>query len=133
MGRLLRIPYFSGQDGDEKEKAQLKLMTAARRAISREDKQIAAAHTIELLAGAGTGYEEPESKTHARKVIGDWICKIQMGYGGRVVRRTVNSKTHDGKKINDTLPPYDMTMFAVHLNEEELHIIGETLNAITST
>lgn len=133
MGRLARIPYFCGKDGDERESEAWKKLRQVRRTITAEDKQVAGQHTMSVLAGNSTSteYEEPESKQHVRAVTSEWIAKIKAGYGRRVIRRTVESQRHDGKKINDTLPPYKMNIAPVELTADESTIIDEVMDRIT--
>ncbi|KAG1784565.1 P-loop containing nucleoside triphosphate hydrolase protein [Suillus plorans] len=136
LGRLAGIPYFCGHQGDDREKEHWKLLRAARRAISRQDKEEAATHTIKILAGgattATTQYEESASTARARDVTRKWISDIKQGYNGRVIRRTVESKTHDGKKINDTLPPYLMIIAPVHMKGDEMENINDGLDHISN-
>lgn len=136
MGRLARIPYFCGDQGDDHEKEHWKLLQAARRAISRQDKEAAATHTIKILAGgattATTEYEESASTARARDVTRKWIGDIKQGYSGRVIRRTVESKTHDGKKINDTLPPYQLMIVPVRMKGDEMENINDGLGHISN-
>ncbi|KAJ8586214.1 hypothetical protein M405DRAFT_864785 [Rhizopogon salebrosus TDB-379] len=131
IGRLLRIPDFIGTLGDEHEQDHFKLVRAARRVLTAEDKELAAAHTISLLSGKTSDYEEPVSKREARRVTMTWVGEIKKYFGGRVIRRTVDSKRYDGKKINDTLPPYKMIIVPIHLFDDEQAIISEVMAQIT--
>jgi hypothetical protein len=133
LGRLARIPYFVGRDGDDREKEHWKKLRAARRALTREDKEEAAAHTIQRMSGEQTEYEEPEVKMRIRKVTSAWIAAIKRGYSGRVIRRTVESKTFDGRKVNDTLVPYTMVIVPVHLDNAELDINMSAMNQLTGS
>jgi len=109
-----------------------KKLRQAKRAISADDKALAAAHTMSVLAGTEVhDYQEPESKLRARSVISEWISNIKRGFGGRVIRRTVNSKRFDGAIINDSLPPAKMVIAPVELTEEEAVIIDEVMQSIT--
>ncbi|KAG1759110.1 hypothetical protein EDD22DRAFT_956196 [Suillus occidentalis] len=136
LGRLARIPYFCGHQGDDREKEHWKLLRAARSAISRQDKEEAATHTLKILAGgattATTEYEEPASTARARDVTRKWISDIKQGYNGHVIRCTVESKTHDGKKINDTLPPYRMIIVPVHMKGDEMENINDSLDRLSN-
>jgi hypothetical protein len=60
-----------------------------------------------------------------------WVGEIKKYFAGRVIRRTVDSKRYDGKKINDTLPPYKMIIVPVHLYDDEQAIISEVMAQIT--
>ncbi|KAG2361110.1 P-loop containing nucleoside triphosphate hydrolase protein [Suillus spraguei] len=123
VGCLARIPYFMGKSGDERDKEHVKQLRAARRTMTQEDKNDAAAHTVRLLAGgATTNDDEPEARIRIRDAMTKWINNIKCGYRGRVIRQTVDSQTFDGKKINDTLMPYKMVIVPVQLNEKELEI-----------
>jgi hypothetical protein len=133
LGRLARILYFVGKDGDDREKEYWKKLRAARRALTREDKQEAAAHTIQWMAGDQTEYQEHGVKIPIHKVTSSWIVAIKRGYDGRVIRRTVESKTFDGRKINDTLVPYTMVIVPVHLDKTELEINISVMNQITGS
>ncbi|KAG2124639.1 hypothetical protein DEU56DRAFT_916989 [Suillus clintonianus] len=136
LGRLARIPYFCGHQGDDCEKEHWKSLRAARSAISRQDKEEAATHTVKILAGgattATTEYEESASTARARDVTREWISDIKQGYSGHVIRRTVESKTHDGKKINDMLPPYRMIIVPVHMKGDEMENINDGLDRISN-
>ncbi|KAJ8581744.1 hypothetical protein M405DRAFT_846837 [Rhizopogon salebrosus TDB-379] len=131
IGRLLRIPSLIGEDGDKHENDHWKALQAARRMITKEDKDMAASHTVASLAGTSTNYEEPESRRRTREVTMDWINKIKGCYQGRVIRRTVNSKRYDGKIINDSLPPYNMVIVPIHYSDNEQTIISEVMAQIT--
>jgi hypothetical protein len=130
IGRLLRIPYFSGQDGDDLENEEWKALRAARRVITKEDKELAASHTMARMAGSKDSCEEPTSKVRVREITTAWINKIKAGYGGRVIRRTVESLRFDGKKINDSLPPYKMIIVPVHLNDDEHLVIDKDMDSL---
>ncbi|KAG0693276.1 hypothetical protein DFH29DRAFT_1007449 [Suillus ampliporus] len=133
LGRLLRIPYFVGEEGDEREKEAWKAVLAARRGISREEKESAAAHTIQLLAAGKTDHDEPvsESRSRVQQTTMVWIGDIRRGYLMRVIRRTVDSQRFDGKKINDSLPPYKMIIITVHLYGDEQAIIDKAMDKLT--
>jgi hypothetical protein len=131
LGRLARIPYFCGKEGDIRQNDQWKKIRQGRRNITPEDKDAAAQHTMSVLAGNSSQYEEPESKLHLRSVTSEWIAMIRRGYAGRIIRRTVQSQRYDGKKINDTLPPYTMIIAPVTLDEEEAVIIEEVMERIS--
>ncbi|KAG2063203.1 hypothetical protein BDR04DRAFT_1164116, partial [Suillus decipiens] len=122
IGRLLRMPYFVGKSGDEHEELHWKQLRAARRGISKEDTELAASYTIQRLAGSKDEYDEPESKARVRQVTSSWIANIRSGFAGRVIRRTVDSLRFDGKKINDSLPPYKMMIVPVNLTDDELQV-----------
>jgi hypothetical protein len=85
------------------------------------------------MAGMKTEYEEPASRTRSRQVTSEWIADIKRSYQGRVIRRTSDSRTHDGKKINDALAPYEMIMVPVHLDDSEMKIITEVMDRITGS
>ncbi|KAG2122464.1 P-loop containing nucleoside triphosphate hydrolase protein [Suillus bovinus] len=133
IGRLARIQHFMGKEGDARDKDHIKQLRAARRAMTQEDKNDAAAHTIRLMAGEPTDDEEPEARLRIRKVTSAWITNIKRGYAGRVIRRTVDSKTFDNKKINDTLTPYKMIIVPVHLDDTELDINKSVMAQITGS
>ncbi|KAG2131057.1 hypothetical protein DEU56DRAFT_757682 [Suillus clintonianus] len=119
FGRLARIPYFMGKAGDEHDKAHVKQLRAAHRAIMKEDKSDATAHTIHLMAG---GLSNTDDGPEAR-----------CGYSGRVIRRTVESQTFDNRKINDTLMPYKMAILPVLLDDTELEINMSVMAQITGS
>jgi hypothetical protein len=133
IGRLARIPYFTGHEGDDRDKEHMKLLRAARRAMTQDDKNEAAEHTVRLMAGGSTDHKEPEARLRIRKATSAWIANIRRGFNGRVIRRTVESKTFDNKKINDTLTPYKMIVVPVHLDESELDINTSVMAQITGS
>ncbi|KAG0693518.1 hypothetical protein DFH29DRAFT_1007225 [Suillus ampliporus] len=104
LGRLARIPYFVGKEGDDHEKHWSKELRAAHRGITKEDKALAATQTIHLLAGAKTDYEESAARTRVREILMDYMM---------------------GPKINDTLPPYNMVFVPVHIASVEKAIIDK--------
>lgn len=123
-----------GKEGDERDKEHVKQLRAARRTLTQEDKNDAAAHTVRLLAGGATSNEEePDARIRIREATTTWITHIKRGYTGRVIRRTVNSTTFDGKKINDTLIPYKMVIVPVQLNAKELEINESVMAQITGS
>ncbi|KAG1727539.1 P-loop containing nucleoside triphosphate hydrolase protein [Suillus lakei] len=130
IGRLLRVPYFTGHNGDDLENEEWKALRAARRVISKEDKELAARHTIQRMAGSKENHQEPESKARVRAITTAWIMKIKLGYNGRVIRRTVESQRFDGKKINDSLPPYKMIIVPVHLDDDEMFVIDKDIDSL---
>jgi hypothetical protein len=129
---LLRIPSFVGHEGDKEEMDHWKNLCSARRAITREDKALSAKHTISSLAGSTTEIIEPISQKRVRDVTSNWIKDIKHSYDGRIIRRTVESKTFDGRKINDTLPPYKMIIIPVVLCDDEEEIVTEVMEQITT-
>ncbi|KAG9308933.1 P-loop containing nucleoside triphosphate hydrolase protein [Chiua virens] len=136
LGRLLRIPQFCGKEGDEREIAFIKQIRSARRGITRQDKAISAEKAVSVMIGKNNGLGEiqvvPSSIQRVRFVHGEWIDSIRACYGGRVIRRTVESKRHDGRKINDSLPPYRMVVARLALTEKELTIIRKVLDGFSS-
>lgn len=123
-----------GKQGDERDKDHVKQLRAARRTLTQEDKNDAAAHTVRLLAGGATSNEEePDARIRIREATTKWITNIKRGYKDRVIRRTVNSTTFDGKKINDTLIPYKMVIVPVQLNQKELEINDSVMAQITGS
>ncbi|KAG2111479.1 hypothetical protein DEU56DRAFT_919984 [Suillus clintonianus] len=132
LGRLARIPYFMGKLGDDRDKEHLKQLRAARRSMTHEDKIDAAAHTVRLLAAGSKSHDdEPEARIRIRTATTNWVTNIKRGYRGRVIRRTVESITFDGKKINDTLIPYKMVMVPVQLSKKEVEINESVMAQIT--
>ncbi|KAG1905166.1 P-loop containing nucleoside triphosphate hydrolase protein [Suillus fuscotomentosus] len=130
IGRVLRIPHFTGTEGDDFENNHWKALGAARRVITKEDKELAAKHTIQRLAGSKAEYNEPASKTRVRQLTTVWIKQIKRGFSNRVIRRTVESLRFDGKRINDSLPPYLMVFFPVHLTDPELDIVETGMDSL---
>lgn len=105
-------------------------MGAARRVITKEDKELAAHHTIQRLAGSKAEYEEPTSKSRVRQLTTVWIKQIKRRFSNRVIRRTVQSLRFDGKRINDSLPPYLMVFFPVNLPDPELRIAQSGIDSL---
>ncbi|KAG2136443.1 hypothetical protein DEU56DRAFT_756348 [Suillus clintonianus] len=130
IGRLLRIPYFTGKGGDEQETIHWKKLLAARRLITKDDQELAASQTIQRLTGSKSTHDEPASKIRVRQLTASWITQIKRGFAGRVIRRTVESRRFDGKKINDSLPPYKMIIVPVHMNESELSVIEKGMKSL---
>ncbi|KAG1848219.1 hypothetical protein C8R48DRAFT_677411, partial [Suillus tomentosus] len=130
IGRVLRIPHFTGTEGDDFENNHWKALGAARRVITKEDKELAAKHTIQRLAGSKAEYNEPASKTRVRQLTTVWIKQIKRRFSNRVIRRTVESLRFDGKRINDSLPPYLMVFFPVHLTDPELDIVETGMDSL---
>lgn len=112
------------------EKEQWKALRAARRVISKKDKELAARQTIERMAGAKDSLIEPESKSRTKAITTTWINRIKCGYSNRIIRRTVESLRFDGKKINDTLPPYKMIIVPVYLTADEHVIIDKGIDSL---
>ncbi|KAG1720207.1 hypothetical protein EDB19DRAFT_1836093 [Suillus lakei] len=69
IGRLLHIPYFSRQDGDDLENKEWKALCAACHVITKEDKELTASHTIARMAGSKDSCEEPMSKVHMWEIM----------------------------------------------------------------
>lgn len=86
------------------------------------------------MAGRDHGCTQvtPDSIQRVRLVHGEWIASIRASYGGRVIRRTVESKRYDGRMINDSLPPYKMVVAKLVLTERELAIIRKVLDGFSS-
>ncbi|KAF8431211.1 hypothetical protein L210DRAFT_934667 [Boletus edulis BED1] len=117
LGRLLCVPQFCGKDGDKRENAFMKKLRCARRGITRVDKAVSAEKALATMVG------RDEMRTQ---------ISIRGGYGGRVIRRTVESTRYDGKMINDSLPPYKMVVVKLALTERELTIIRKVLDGFSS-
>lgn len=112
------------------EKEQWKALRAARRVISKKDKELAARQTIQRMAGSKDSHIEPESKSRTKAITTAWINRIKCGYSNRIIRRTVESLRFDGKKINDSLPPYKMIIVPVYLTDEEHVIIDKGIDSL---
>lgn len=74
----------------------------------------------------------PDSIHRVRAVYSEWIDSIHASYIDRVIRRTVESKRYDGRKINDSLPPYKMVVAKLALTENELAVIRKVLDGFSS-
>lgn len=114
----------------------MKKIRSARRGITRQDKAISAEKTVAIMVG-GHGHDRPtevvpNSIHRVRAVNSEWIDSIRARYADRVIRRTVESKRYDGRKINDSLPPYKMVVARLALTERELAVIRRVLDGFSS-
>ena len=51
------------------------------------------------------------------------VIELKTYCEGRVIRRTLNSVRHDGKQINEDLPPYKTIVIGCRLSEGELQAL----------
>lgn len=111
-----------------------KKIRSARRGITRHDKAISAEKAVDSMVGRDDRHAQvvPGSIQKVREVHSEWTESIRACYGDRVIRRTVESKRYDGKKINDSLPPYKMVVAKLVLTQRELMAVRKVLDGFSS-
>jgi hypothetical protein len=137
MGRILRIPECSDEEGRTVEVDFNRRLRGAQRQITPADKQ----ESSRLLTNAlrtGTsvdGIGLSPRHTTVKAVRYEMVKSLQRILGPVMIRRTVQSTRWDDSKINPNLPDKSVSNFCVRLTEHEhgllngeLGIVGESLD-----
>jgi len=131
IGRIVGIPGFLLDDGQELEKEGTRLLTQMKRDMSQEDKN--QMHRIEeaRITGRDTSNMEDPSKVLAAAGY-SFVKKLQSLIGDCMIRRTINSKKPDGSNINDSLPPLIRLAFPVPLPDSEMNLLKGEIDKMKS-
>lgn len=104
-------------------------MKAAKKSLTPEEQALVREiHTLALQGKDTTGMEDPSAKAAALGYA--LVRKIRAHLGGRLIRRTGQSRRFDGKPIQEDLPGLVRHNLIFKLPEEEMANLDIALAAM---
>ncbi|KAM6488893.1 P-loop containing nucleoside triphosphate hydrolase protein [Amanita muscaria] len=131
LGRIIGVPAFLGDSGNDWEKDNARAWNRAQRAITKEDKLEFRQKQEDLLLNKSNTTETPTVSKEVQRLKLKYIKDIQTEYRDHIIRRTKESKRPDGRGIND-LPPLTSTVIPVTLTPWEINILDQALGDVLS-
>jgi hypothetical protein len=117
---------FLGADGDERDKQSAKALSAEKRKVPKDDRDIAQDLSLRAVRGEKVANED-DPYSGLKAVATQWVRDIQTRYEGRIIRRSNASKRYDGEGLNKVLPPYQQYVAMVKLQEDEMEQLDEEI------
>lgn len=123
MGRLCGIPYFLSEEAYNDEKQDAKNLRRAKKELA----EIQAEWPEDAKDGDSTEYKDDGKAVEVTENPLK-LCQIQIAqthqqrFDGRIIRRTINSRTWDNKPVL-ALPPCINILGVVELTQREKDII----------
>jgi mannose-6-phosphate isomerase class I len=122
LGRLLRIPAFQGDEGDQLDKELKSEVHKAERMLTPAEKAQARSLVSQVQRGLGES-EVDASLTDAQESVQSammtTIQTVRKCWGHHIIRRTNDSVKDDGTPINSEMPECRRVYVYVELDETE--------------
>lgn len=127
IGRLMRLPAFSGLEAEKLDRTQKRVLDCARNQVNANDATLARFVSMPSTSDRPDddnmdvdGEDEgPRAQVKYRDIQASIILSIRGKYGDRIIRRTQKSKTPSGAPINRELPELIFHELIVKLPEDE--------------
>lgn len=133
LGRLIGIPQFLGQVGQDFERVANQEIERAKRKITQDDRN----RRIDLMTASLSSGNAPGESTgpieQHRAVKYSVVKKIQDAFQGSLIRRTTASLRYDGTPINSDLTPCIEHIIAVTLPTLEKKLMDRQVAQLTDT
>ena len=123
------IGCFLGNKGEEFEREGLNEIERARKTITADDRQASRRRHEKSLRGIDVSAMPDPSQIVAAASY-KFVKEIQARFGDQMIRRTIDSLTPDGTKINDKLPPCFRHPITIVLPEAELNGLHSELTRL---